>query len=168
MVCSDPSSCSNCEEERIIPWVQDYPFIFNEGFNEEECENNEFQWTVEDQTLYPDMNQNTCLENGYNWVEDYSIVYDDMNQLECELNGYIWFHGECIGLNTEICIEDTYGCMQTVDVWTNWDITLRDLIIVNRTGNEVARLNLTYSNPDPNSTCGENYQTIKQLIIDAR
>ena len=32
MVCSDPSSCSNCEEERIIPWVQDYPFIFNESF----------------------------------------------------------------------------------------------------------------------------------------
>ena len=58
--------------------------------------------------------------------------------------------------------------MQEIDVWENWDITLRDLIIVNRDGYEVARLNLTSTNPDPESTCGENYETIKQLILDAR
>ena len=57
---------------------------------------------------------------------------------------------------------------QPADVWENWDITLRDLVIVNKQGYEVARLNLTYNNPDPNSTCGENYQTIKDLIIGAR
>ena len=61
-----------------------------------------------------------------------------------------------------------YGCVEEVDVWENWDITLRDLVIVNREGYEVSRINLTYANPDPNSTCGENYETIKQLIIDAR
>ena len=47
-------------------------------------------------------------------------------------------------------------------------MNVRDLVIVNRYGYEVARLNLTYANPDPESTCGENYQTIKDLIIDAR
>jgi len=168
MVCSDPSSCSNCDEIRVVPWVQDYPFIFNHSYNQEECQNNELEWTVEEQIIYSEMDQNTCLENNYNWVEDYSIVYDDMNQLECELNGYLWFHDECISLNSEICIEDIYGCRQEADVWNNWDIILRDLIIVNREGYEVARVNLTYTNPDPISTCGENYQTIKQLIIDAR
>ena len=43
-----------------------------------------------------------------------------------------------------------------------------DLVIVNKEGYEFARINLTNTNPDPNSTCGENYQTIKDLIISAR
>ena len=49
---------------------------------------------------------------------------------------YIWIH------------------LQDVDIWGNWDITLRDLVIVNKQGYEVSRLNLTGNNPDPNSTCG--------------
>ena len=39
---------------------------------------------------------------------------------------------------------------------------------INKEGFEVSGLNLTGNNPDPNSTCGENYQTIKDLIIGAR
>lgn len=168
MVCDDPPNCSSCDEIRVVPWVQDYPFIFNEDYTQEECEVNGFEWSIGDQVLHPDMDQIQCDENGYNWVENYSIVYDDMNEAECQANGHTWFHDQCIDLDAEICIEDVYGCMQQIDVWENWDITLRDLVIVNRDGYEVARLNLTYTNPDPESTCGENYQTIKDLIIDAR
>tara|TARA_B110001454_G_C12565275_1_gene369496 strand:+ start:154 stop:660 length:507 start_codon:yes stop_codon:yes gene_type:complete len=168
MICDNPLNCGNCEDIRVVPWVQDYPFIFNEDYSQEDCENSDFEWTVGEQIIHEDMDQNTCIDNGFNWVENYSIIYDDLNQIECEENGYTWFHDQCIDLDAEICIEDIYGCMQSADVWGNWDITLRDLVIVNRYGYEVARLNLTYTNPDPNSTCGENYQTIKQLIIDAR
>ena len=113
-------------------------------------------------------NEEDCEANDFTWQGGFQIIHDDLTQEECEANGYTWFHDQCIDLDAEICIEDVYGCMQQIDVWENWDITLRDLVIVNRYGYEVARLNLTYTNPDPESTCGENYQTIKELIIDAR
>ena len=137
MICDTPNECSNCEDIRILPWVQDVPTSFVDYSSETECEGNGFEWGIGEQ-----------------------ISHDLMDQATCEANGYFWFHEECI--------EYVYGCIEEVDVWGNWDITLRDLVIVNREGYEVARLNLTYANPDPNSTCGENYETIKQLIIDAR
>ena len=138
MVCDDPSSCSNCDEIRVLPWVQDVPSTFNDNYSSQnDCENAGFEWSVGEQ-----------------------IIHDDMDQITCEENGWTWFHTDCI--------EYVYGCVQEADVWGNWDITLRDLVIVDRAGYEVARLNLTYTNPDPNSTCGENYQTIKDLIISAR
>ena len=168
MVCDNPSNCSSCDDIRIVPWVQDYPFIFNQDYIQEDCENNEFEWDIGEQIIHNDLDQNACADNGFNWIENYSIVYEDLNQIECEQSGYTWFHDQCIDLDGEVCIEDIYGCIQPADVWDNWDITLRDLVVVNRYGYEVARLNLTYANPDPNSTCGENYQTIKDLIIDAR
>ena len=138
MICDDPSSCSNCDDTRILPWVQDLPSFFNLNYS----------------------SQSECEENGLEWGVGEQITHESMDQSTCEENGYIWFHEECI--------ENVYGCVEEVDVWGNWDITLRDLVIVNREGYEVARLNLTYANPDPNSTCGENYETIKQLIINAR
>jgi len=138
MVCDDPSSCSGCDEIRVLPWVQDVPYIFNSDY----------------------LSQSDCEEAGFEWDIGEQIIHDDMDQITCEENGYTWFHTDCI--------EYVYGCVEEVDVWGNWDITLRDLVIVNRQGYEVARLNLTYTNPDPNSTCGENYQTIKDLIIGAR
>ena len=137
MICDTPNECSNCEDIRILPWVQDVPTSFLDYSSQTECEANGFEWGIGEQ-----------------------ISHDLMDQTTCEANGYFWFHEECI--------EYVYGCIEEVDVWGNWDITLRDLVIVNREGYEVARLNLTYANPDPNSTCGENYETIKQLIIDAR
>tara|TARA_Y100001960_G_scaffold266972_1_gene290968 strand:- start:2347 stop:2730 length:384 start_codon:yes stop_codon:yes gene_type:complete len=54
------------------------------------------------------------------------------------------------------------------DVWEDWEATIRDLVIVGRDGTELARINLTYNNPDPDSTCGENYDTIKNLILSFR
>ena len=138
MVCDNPDDCSNCDEIRVLPWVQDVPSIFNENYS----------------------SQSDCEESGFEWDIGEQIIHEDMDQTTCEENGYTWFHTDCI--------EYIYGCVEEVDVWGNWDITLRDLVIVNREGYEVTRLNLTYTNPDPNSTCGENYETIKQLIIDAR
>jgi len=168
MVCDDPSNCSNCDEIRVVPWVQDYPSIFIEGdYTQESCEENDFEWGVGNQLVHYDMDQIECEENNFTWVVDYPLIYN-MDEAECEENGYLWFHGECIDLDGEVCIEDVYGCTREADVWGNWDITLRDLVIVNRQGYEVARVNLTPTNPDPNSTCGENYQTIKDLIISAR
>ncbi len=89
------------------------------------------------------------------WVQDVpNIQHTDLdNQDDCLNNGFEWVHNECIEL---------------VDVWGNWDIILRDLVIVSRDGYEITRINLTATNPDPESTCGENYDTIKQLILDAR
>ena len=138
MICDTPDSCSNCEDIRILPWVQDVQGFFVDYSSQIECEENGFDWTIGEQ-----------------------ISHDSMDQTTCEANGYFWFHNECI--------EYVYGCIEEVEeIWDSWDITLRDLVIVNRQGYEVARLNLTYTNPDPESTCGENYQTIKELIIDAR
>ena len=59
--------------------------------------------------------------------------------------------------------DETYG-----DVWDSWDINLRDLIILDRSGNYMARINLTSFNPDPTALgeCTDNYQTIKQIIIN--
>ena len=56
------------------------------------------------------------------------------------------------------------------DVWDLWDIHLRDFIILDRQGNEFARVNLTYNNPDPDELgeCTDNYQKIKDLILAAR
>ena len=56
------------------------------------------------------------------------------------------------------------------DVWDLWDASLRDFIILDRYGNEFARVNLTYNNPDPTELgeCTENYQKIKDLILAAR
>ncbi len=139
MICDTPEECGNCDDVRVLPWVQDIPSIFN------------FNFTT----------QAECEENGYLWTSAEQIFHDDItNQATCEENGYTWFH--------DLCIQYIYGCVDEIDVWGNWDATLRDLVIVNKQGYEVARLNLTNTNPDPESTCGENYETIKQLIIDAR
>jgi len=101
---------------------------------------------------------------------------------------------EIIGINGFQYIDDSYSCMicddecttcgeprilpwtQDIDeneddqgdIWREWGITLRDFVIVGRDGQELARINLTYNNPDPDSTCGENYETIKNLILSFR
>ena len=99
-----------------------------------------------------------------------------------------------IGINGFQYIDDSYSCMicdeecttcseprilpwtQDIDenddgngdVWNEWNVTLRDFVIVGRNGVVLARINLTANNPDPNSTCGENYETIKNLILSFR
>ena len=56
------------------------------------------------------------------------------------------------------------------DVWDLWNISLRDLVILDKHGVEFARINLTYNNPDPSELgeCSGNYQKIKDLILAAR
>ena len=70
----------------------------------------------------------------------------------------------CTGANDGLCeADDTLG-----DVWDMWDVTLRDLVILDRDGRYVTRINLTATNPDSSTTCGQNYETIKELLISIR
>ena len=111
--------------------------------------------------------------NGYQYIDDaYScmICNDPSTCDNCDdVNIIPWAQdlddgANCTNENELLCEEnDGNG-----DVWDLWNISLRDFIILDREGRLVARINLTYNNPNPNSTCGENYQTIKNLILNAR
>ena len=111
--------------------------------------------------------------NGYNYIDDsYSCMICD-NPDECSNceDAYTipWAQdlddgANCLASNEGLC----YSSDEDGDVWDLWDASLRDFIILDRDGKLITRVNLTYNNPDPNSTCGENYQTIKNLILDAR
>ena len=168
MICDTPENCSNCDDIRVVPWVQDVPFSFSDNISEQDCQENGNTWDQADQIIHDNLNQEECEVAGYLWQDGFQITHDIETQEECESYGYTWFHTDCIEFDAELCIEENYACLEPVDVWGNWNITLRDLVIVNKQGYEVSRLNLTSNNPDPNSTCGENYQTIKDLIIGAR
>ena len=112
MICDTPDDCSSCEEERVLPWVQD-------------------------------------LDD-----DDNDEVWDDYGVDGIPNTGDL---GEGDGEPDE-----PYG-----DVWESWEISLRDLVVLNRDGNYITRLNLTAFNPDPTALgeCTGNYNTIKQLII---
>ena len=85
-----------------------------------------------------------------------------------------------IGINGYQYIDDNYQSMISgkvlpwvqdipeFDVWGDWDITSRDFVILDRYGNEFARVNLTPMNPDPEYTCGINFERLRELIIAAR
>ena len=113
MICDTPDECSSCDEERILPWVQDIDDDDGDGV-----------WD----------------DHGADGIPN----TDDL--------------GENDGIPDE-----TYG-----DVWDSWDINLRDLIILDRSGNYMVRINLTSFNPDPTALgeCTDNYQTIKQIITN--
>ncbi len=113
MICDTPDECSNCDEERILPWVQDIDDDDGDGM----------------------------------WDDHGTDGIPNTNDL-----------GENDGIPDE-----TYG-----DVWDSWDINLRDLIILDRSGNYMARINLTSFNPDPTALgeCTDNYKTIKQIITN--
>ena len=112
MICDTPDECSSCDEERILPWVQD----------------------IDD--------------------DDGDGIWDDHGVDGLPNTGDL---GENDGIPDE-----TYG-----DVWESWEISLRDLIILDRSGNYMTRVNLTSFNLDPTAlgACTDNYETIKQLII---
>ena len=112
MICDTPDECSSCDEERVLPWVQD-------------------------------------LDD-----DDNDEVWDDYGVDGIPNTGDL---GEGDGVPDE-----PYG-----DVWESWEISLRDLIFLDREGNYITRLNLTSFNPDPAALgeCTGNYQTIKDLII---
>ena len=50
------------------------------------------------------------------------------------------------------------------DVWNNWDISLRDFVILDANGDFFYIVNLTDFDPSIES----NYNNLKQLLIDAR
>ena len=112
MICDTPDDCSSCEEERVLPWVQD-------------------------------------LDD-----DDNDEVWDDYGVDGIPNTGDL---GEGDGEPDE-----PYG-----DVWESWEISLRDLVFLDRDGNYITRLNLTSFNPDPTALgeCTRNYDTIKNLII---
>ena len=120
-----------------------------------------------------DDNSNTCMlcdcEGGscvedrvLPWTQDtYDSLYVDFdNEATCEDNqsvdgdNLIWHNNE------EYCF-DPY-------VWGLWDTIIRDFFILDRQGRLVAKINLTYNNPDPSENCGNNYQIIKDLLIQSR
>ena len=108
--------------------------------------------------------------NGYQYIDDSvdcMICSDECTSSTCDAGPRIlpWTQDyddglNCQGDNQDLC----EGGDDISDVWDLWDILLRDFLILDREGNLVARINPTYNNPDPNSTCGENYQTIKRVL----
>lgn len=97
-----------------------------------------------------------------------------------------------MGINGYQYINDSYTCMicetpencsscneirylpwvQETDetyVWSEWNITLRDFVILDRNGVEITRVNLTPYNPSPEGTasCSGNYEAIKEIILNA-
>ena len=114
--------------------------------------------------------------NGYQYIEDSvdcMICSDECSSSTCDNGPRIlpWSQDyddglNCEGENNDLCT----GHDDVSDVWDLWDVSLRDFIILDRNGNEFARLNLTYNNPDPTELgeCTGNYQKIKDLILAAR
>ena len=112
--------------------------------------------------------------NGYQYINDSidcMICNDECTSSTCSSGPRIlpWAQDYDDGVN---CTDDNSGLCEADDtlgdIWDMWDITLRDLVILDRDGRYVTRINLTYTNPDSNSTCGQNYETIKQLLISIR
>ena len=99
--------------------------------------------------------------NGYQYINDnYScmICDDQCTSSTCDS-----------GARTLPWVQDLdFDHNDIGDVWEEWDITLRDLIFLDRNGIYVTRVNLTSYNPDPDGMgeCTDNYDTIKQLILD--
>lgn len=142
MMCDQPDLCSNCEETRHLPWTQDYGNdIWDEGeaFTDEGDGNGEYDDGEE------------FMDDNHNGVWDEGEMYTD--ESEGEGNGEY---------------DDGEEFTDTGVVWNMWDITLRDLVILDRDGRYVTQINLTATNPDPSSTCGQNYETIKELLIAIR
>ena len=107
----------------------------------------------------PDECSSCDAERVLPWVQDLDDddndeIWDDYGQDGIPDTGDI---GEGDGLPDE-----SYG-----DVWESWDITLRDLVVLDRDGNYITKINLTSFNPDPTALgeCTDNYDTIKQLIL---
>ena len=83
------------------------------------------------------------------------------------INGYQYINDDYTGMIEDRILPWTQDIPE-VDVWESWDAILRDLFIIDRDGTLITRINLTSFNPDPESTCGQNYETIKNVILNAR
>ena len=114
--------------------------------------------------------------NGYQYINDSldcMICTEECTSSSCDEGPrpIAWTQDYDDGLN---CQNENEGLCEghddSGDIWDLWDISLRDFIILDRYGNEFARVNLTYNNPDPTELgeCTDNYQKIKDLILAAR
>ena len=104
----------------------------------------------------PDLCSNCEETRHLPWTQDYgNDIWDEGEAFTDEGDG----NGE---------YDDGEEFTDTGVVWNMWDITLRDLVILDRDGRYVTQINLTATNPDPSSTCGQNYETIKELLIAIR
>ncbi len=114
--------------------------------------------------------------NGYQYIDDSidcMMCTEECTSSTCDSGPRIlpWTQDyddgiNCTGNNQDLCNAND----DASDVWDLWDASLRDLIILDRNGNEFTRVNLTYNNPDPTELgeCTGNYQKIKDLILSAR
>ena len=97
----------------------------------------------------------TCAGEGYSWSPD-GFCYDPLSgEYNCESTGEYKWHDH-----------DSY-CFEPY-AWKLWDVVIRDFFILDRDRNLVLKINLTYNNPDQNENCGNNYQLIKNLLINSR
>ncbi len=114
--------------------------------------------------------------NGFQYIEDSvncMICDEECTSNTCDSGPRIlpWSQDYDDGLN---CEGENQGLCESSDesgdVWDLLDANLRDFVIVDRNGNEFARVNLTYNNPDPTEIgeCTGNYEKIKNLILSAR
>ena len=114
--------------------------------------------------------------NKFQYIEDSvdcMICSEECTSSTCDDGPRVlpWTQDYDDGLN---CQEENEGLCEgeddESDVWDLWDASLRDFVILDRNGNEFARLNLTYNNPDPTELgeCTGNYEKIKDLILAAR
>ena len=110
--------------------------------------------------------------NGYQYIDDSvdcMICNEECTSSTCNSGPRIlpWAQDYDDGIN---CIDNNEGLCEASDengdVWDLWDVSLRDFIILDRYGNEFARVSLTYNNPDPTELgeCTGNYEKIKNLI----
>ena len=109
--------------------------------------------------------------NGYQYINDSlscMICDNSCTSSTCEDGPRVipWSQDIDDGTNCGDCIAND----DISDVWDSWDVTLRDLVILDRNGVEFARVNLTYNNPDPTELgeCSGNYDKIKDLLLAAR
>ena len=114
--------------------------------------------------------------NGYQYVNDSydcMICNDECTSSTCDngIRPLPWTQDydngfNCQGDNMGLCFADDSDS----DIWDMWDITLRDLIILDRDGRFVTRINLTANNIDPAGlgTCSGNYESLKTLILSLR
>ena len=110
-----------------------------------------------------DCESGTCVEDRIlPWTQDtYDSIYDIYdNEGECEDN-YAADDDELIWHDNDDYCFDPY-------VWGLWESIIRDFYILDKSGKLVAKINLTYNNPDPTENCGNNYQIIKDLLIQSR
>lgn len=99
-----------------------------------------------------------------------------LNDIYLELQAQGFTDIQFIGINGYQYIYDNYSQMVAgnvlpwvqdipeFDVWHEWDVTLRDLVILDREGNYITRMNLTTYNPDPDLACPGNYEALWNLL----